>query len=264
MRGGHAGVWYAPLATTQRSTVPISPAEAALAIVVIALASAFQGAVGFGAALLAAPALMLIHPAFAPGPILVSNLVLTLLVARRDWSSARFHDLKFIVGGRIAGTVVAAGLLVNLSQTLFDLLFGSLVLAAVGLCLIRGDFDRSGRNLTIAGAASGLMGTLSSIGGPPVAIIYQGVNPAGFRATLSLNLVAGATVSIPALWLVGRFGPIELALSAILVPAAAFGFWLSRFGLTWVDVERVRASVLVLSTLAAVLVLWRAVSAVSS
>ncbi len=207
---------------------------------------------------------MLTHPGFAPGPILASNLVLTLLVVKRDWSSASFHDLKFIVSGRIAGTIVAALLLVNLPRALFDALFGSLVLAAVGLCLLRGGFDRSGRNLTIAGVASGLMGTLSSIGGPPVAIIYQGVNPAGFRATLGLNLVLGATVSILALWLVGRYGAVEARLSAILVPAAIAGFWLSRFGLEWVDVDRVRTSVLVLSTLAAVGVLWRAVVSVAA
>jgi hypothetical protein len=178
----------------------------------------------------------------------VSNLVLTLLVVRREWAFVDFGDLRFLAGGRAAGTVVAAGVLASLSQVLFDLLFATLVLIAVGLSLLRGGFPRSGRNLTLAGFASGLMGTLSSIGGPPVALIYQGVDPPRFRATLGVLLVLGATLSIAATWVVGRFGDTEVILSAVIVPAAFVGFWLSRFGIHWANGPRVRVAVLVLST----------------
>jgi uncharacterized membrane protein YfcA len=203
-----------------------------LAASVLVVASAVQGSVGFGAALLAAPVLLLIHPAFAPGPILVSNLVLTLLVVRREWS---FVD--------------------------FDLLFATLVLIAVGLSLPRGGFEHSARNLTVAGVASGLMGTLSSIGGPPVALVYQGVEPSRFRATLGVLLVLGASMSIAATWTVGRFGETEVALAGVLIPAAFVGFWLSRFGIRWMSGPRVRVAVLVLSSLAALGVLARTLAA---
>jgi len=229
---------------------------------VAAIASAVQGAVGFGAALLAAPALLLIHPAFAPGPILVSNLVLTLLVTRREWSSVDLAGLRFVVGGRVLGTLVAAALLAVLSQMLFDAVFGLLVLAAVALSFARGSFERSARNLTAAGVASGLMGTLSSIGGPPVAIAYQAAPAPVFRATLGANLMVGATLSLAAVWAVGRFGATELVLSALLVPAAVAGFWLSRFGLAWAEPARLRMAVLALSTAAALGVLLRALAAI--
>lgn len=216
---------------------------------------------GFGAALLAAPVLLLIHPAFAPGPILVSNLVLTLLVVRREWSFVDFGALRFLAGGRLLGTLVAAGVLANLTPALFDVIFATLVLIAVALSLPRGGFARSARNLTVAGVASGLMGTLSSIGGPPVALVFQGVDPPRFRATLGVLLILGASMSIAAAWAVGRFGETELALSGVLVPAAFVGFWLSRYGIRWVDGPRVRVAVLVLSTLAAVGVLARTLTA---
>lgn len=222
------------------------------------IASAVQGSVGFGAALLAAPVLLLIHPGFVPGPILVSNLALTLLVTRREWSAVDFAGLRFVVGGRLAGTLLAAALLVGLSQALFDLVFGVLVLVAVGTSLLRGGFRRSRRNLAAAGVASGVMGTLSSIGGPPVALIYQGAAPSVFRATLGANLVVGATLSLAAVWAVGRFGATEAALAAVLVPGAGVGFWLSRFAVGFTDAARIRAAALVLSSLAAVGVLLRA------
>lgn len=192
--------------------------------------------------------------------MLVSNLVLTLFVARREWSAVDFVALRYIVGGRFVGTIIAAALLARLSGAGFDLLFGVLVLVAVGLCLVRGGYERSPRNLSIAGVASGLMGTLSSIGGPPVVLVYQGADPPRFRATLGVHLIVGASLSLLAVWAVGRFGVTELKLAGLLIPAALSGFWLSRFAVGLVQVDHIRTAVLVLSTLSALLVLSRALA----
>lgn len=242
-------------------TFPLSLAEATAAVVVTALASAVQASVGFGAALLAAPALVLIHPAFVPGPMLLSNLVLTVFVAQREWSDADFEGLKFVIFGRLAGTVAAAALLATISQTVFDACFGALVLAGVVLSIVHGDIVRNRVNLVVAGVASGLMGTLSSIGGPPVALAYQNVSPTVFRATLGIHFLIGGAMSFLAIWAVGRFAFTEVVLAALLVPPALLGYWLSRFGIRWVDARHVRASVLILSAAAAVIVLWRAFEA---
>ena len=243
---------------------PLSLAEAAAAVIVTALASAVQASVGFGAALLAAPALVLIHPAFVPGPMLLSNLFLTVFVARREWSEADFTGLKFVIVGRLAGTGAAAALLATISQTVFDACFGVLVLVGVVLSIVHGDIVRNRVNLVVAGVASGLMGTLSSIGGPPVALAYQSVAPTVFRATLGVHFLVGGAMSFVAIWVVGRFNSTEAVLAALLVPPALLGYWLSRFGIRWVDARHVRASVLVLSAAAAVIVLWRAYEAAAA
>ena len=225
------------------------------------LAAAVQASVGFGAGLLAAPVLLLIDSGFVPAPLLVANLFLTVLVAGREWSSVDFSSLRFIIGGRLVGTLLAAWILAKLSATSFDVLFGVLVLAAVGLSSVRGGYKRSPRNLSIAGVASGLMGTISSIGGPPVALVYQGTHPARFRATLGVHLIAGATLSLIAVWAVGRFGISELMLAGVLIPAALAGFWLSGFGVPFVEAHHVRWAVLVLSTLSSLAVLGRGLAA---
>ena len=243
--------------------MPISPIEAVLALVVVTIASAVQGALGFGAALLAAPALLILDPAFVPGPVLFSNFVLTLLVARREWSSVDMSGVRFMVPGRLVGTLLAAGLLVELSPATFDLAFGTLVLIAVGLSILRGQPKRSRAIITAAGMASGLMGTMSSIGGPPVALVYQGAPPPVLRATLSVNLMVGAIVSILVLWAVDRFGETELMLSALLVPGALAGYGLSHFGIAWASPQRVRLAVLTLSTASAIGVMWRALTSTS-
>ncbi len=73
-------------------------------------------------------------------------------------------------------------------------------------------------------------------------------------------LTIGATLSIVAAWAAGRFGETELVLAGVLAPSAVVGFWLSRFGLGWVNGPRVRVSVLVLSSLAGLSVLGRALA----
>ncbi len=225
---------------------------------VLAVASAVQGSLGFGAALLAAPILLLIHPAFAPGPIMVSTFVLTLLVAQREFDAIDYASLRFIVVGRLFGVALAMLLLVRLSQTGFDIVFAVFVLISVAISALRIDFPRSGAILGVAGIASGVMGTVSSIGGPPVALVYPHDDPARFRATLSAHFIIGGVVSILALVSIDLFGRTELWLSALLTPAAVAGFWISRYGIRHVNAERLRAGVLVLSSVAGVVVLLRA------
>jgi len=240
--------------------MPLTGSEAALAMVIMAGAAAVQATIGFGAGLIAAPLLLLIHPAFAPTPLLAASLVLTALVAWRERLSVEVEGLKFIITGRAIGTVPAVWVFATISGAAFDALFGLLVLLAVGLSLVRGGFERSGRNLTLAGIASGMMGTLSSIGGPPVALMYQSVPPAVFRATLGVHLIVGTSMSLLSIWLVGRLGAVELALSGILIPPVLLGYGLSRFGMHLVDATLLRRAVLVLSSSAALAVVARAIA----
>ncbi len=231
-----------------------------LAGVIMAFAASVQATIGFGAGLIAAPLLLLIHPAFAPTPLLAASLVLTVLVAWRERASVDLDGLKFMVTGRAVGTVPAAWLFATISGAAFDALFGILVLLAVGLSLARGGFERSGRNLTLAGIASGMMGTLSSIGGPPVALMYQRAPPNVFRATLGVHLIVGTTMSLLSIWFVGRLGAVELALAGVLVPPVLLGYGMSRFGMHFVDAALLRRAVLVLSSGAALAVVVRAIT----
>ena len=72
------------------------------------------------------------------------------------------------------------------------------------------------------------MGTASSIGGPPMALVYQHGPGDRLRATLGAYFVAGATMSLSALAVVGRFGPTEAWLGAALVPGIVLGFTASN------------------------------------
>ena len=52
------------------------------------------------------------------------------------------------------------------------------------------------KNITIAGACSGLMGTTIGIGGPPMAIVYQNSTAKNAVATLNMFFGIGALFSV--------------------------------------------------------------------
>jgi uncharacterized membrane protein YfcA len=236
---------------------PISPIDAAIAIAVVAVGATVQSSVGFGLGLVAAPLLLLIHPAFIPAPLLTAGLALTVLVAHRERRSIDFLGLKYAIGGRVVGTIPAALVISMLSRTLFDVVFASMVIVAVLLSAIGLSVAPTpGRTFTV-GALSGFMATISSIGGPPIALLYQNAEGPRFRATLSGFFFIGVILSLCALAVVGRFRLEEFLLGAILIPGIVAGFSVSGLIVRWVDRQGVRPAVLAISFLSAVAVIWR-------
>jgi len=225
----------------------------------VAIGSCVQAAVGFGLGLIAAPLLFLIYPPLVPGPLMASSLALTLLIAYREREAIDFAGLGFAFAGRIAGTLVATFVWITLPSENFDFVFAGLVLFGVALSVSNLRIDPNPATATVAGALSGFMGTLSSIGGPPMALLYQRSSGPRIRGTLSGHFVIGAIVSLAALAAVGRYGRTEIILSIWLVPAVLAGFAASGSIRESVDRAGARPFVLGLSILAALGILYRAV-----
>jgi hypothetical protein len=247
-----------PIGQKEVTTIPVSIEEAISAIIVIFFSCVIQGRFGMGGALLAAPLLLLINPIFVPVPILVSNIILTALVSRADWQSINFHDLGYLFIGRLTGTFPGVAVLAMVSGLAFDFLFGVLILIAVGLSLVGRKLAVNRISLALAGFASGFMGTISSIGGPPVALLYQHQDSTQFRATLSMQLLLGGTVSVIAIALGTDFGTDDILVSLMLVPGSILGFYASRLGIGNVTQSSIRIVTLTMSVLGSVVVLVRA------
>ncbi len=62
------------------------------------------------------------------------------------------------------------------------------------------------RNLVLAGATSGLLGTATSIGGPPMALVWQNSTGARLRGTMSGFFLVGSVLSLVLLALTGSIG----------------------------------------------------------
>jgi hypothetical protein len=158
------------------------------------------------------------------------------------------------VPGTFLGAVVVA--VVPRKET--SLLVGAMVLVAVGLVATGARIARSRRALFGAGTLSGFMATTSSVGGPPIALLYQDSHGHQVRGTLSGFFLVGLVISLGALALIGRFGRSEIVSSVLLFPAVLFGFLLSARIAAVLDRGHTRRAILVASGLAGLAVVIEA------
>lgn len=234
------------------------PALAANAAV--AFGATVQGAVGFGMALVAAPLLVLIRPDLVPGPLLINGLALTLLVARRERDAIDLLGVKWALVGRVPGVVLGALALATIPVKEMSLLVGLAVLAGVALGFSRVKLSPGPRILFGAGLLSGVFGTIASIGGPPLALVYQHEPGPKLRGTLAGYFIVGALMSLVALVAVGRYGAVELIWTLLLLPGTVLGFFCSSRFTSWVDAGRTRRAVLGITVAAGVAAVLRSLA----
>ena len=228
-----------------------------IASVTVLIGSTLQGSVGFGMGLLAAPVLILIEPRFVPAPILLSTFCLTSFLAVREWDAIDVDGLRWAVVGRTGGTILAGFVLAVLPNDWMMLVLGLFVLFGVAMSMSGLKVKPTRLVLLWAGALSGVMGTIASIGGPPIALVYQDAPGARIRATMSCLVWVGTIMSLIVLWLVGRFGETELRLTLILLPGLFLGVFVSRWTAHVVDRGSTRAAVLSVAGLAGLVVVLR-------
>ena len=228
-----------------------------LASICMGFGATLQGSVGFGMGLLGSPILMLIDPGFVPGPILLSTLVLTLGLTHREHQSIDLRGVAWALSGRIVGTIAGAAVLALLPADELALLFGTFVLLAVAMTVSGLRLEPTRPILVGAGTLSGVMGTVASIGGPPMALVYQHATGSRIRATMSGFFFAGTILSIAALAGVGRFGVREVLLTLVLLPGVFAGFLVSGRTARLLDRGYTRAAVLVTSGISGLVVILR-------
>jgi uncharacterized membrane protein YfcA len=234
-----------------------SVAEVLLALGIVAVGALVHGAVGMGLGLVAAPVLLMIDPVFVPGPMLCCALFLTLLMINRERRAVDLFGLTWGIVGRLIGTAIASLLLVRLPEGATSVVAAALILAAVVLSLLGLDVEPNQGLLIGAGTVSGIMSTLASVGGPPLALLYQRQRGPRLRATLSGFFILGTVISLIGLALVGNFGLPEIKATALLLPAIVVGFLLSSPALPLLDRGYTRTAVLLVSAASSLVLLVR-------
>jgi uncharacterized membrane protein YfcA len=231
-----------------------------LASAIVGVGSLLQGSLGFGLSLFAVPFLVMIDPAFVPGPLLLGGIGLTILMTVRDRASLDLPGLGWATGGRLVGTVAGASALLAMPARELTLAIGFLVLLAVALSVSGLRLRPTSRVLVGAGLLSGFMGTTASIAGPPLALAYQDAVGDRLRGSLAGNLLVGALISLVAIIAIGRFGGTELRAASALLPGVLIGFLVSGRTRRVVDRGYTRPAVLAVSALGAAALIVRELS----
>ena len=230
-----------------------------LAAVAVFVAAIVQSTMGMGFGQLAAPALLLIDPRFVPAAVIMMGMMVSTTGLWRNRRDADRREMLFALGGRLVGALAAGALVATaISMPAFPLVFAALLLLAIAISLADWRLRLTPVTLFLAGGVSGFMGTVTSIGAPPMGLVYQHHPGPHVRGTLNGFFAVGTMISLLALGLFGQLGVRDLLLALSLLPALLGGIWVSRYLTDFAD-RRFRSLVLWACAVSAVAIIFKAI-----
>ena len=224
--------------------------ELIIAMLLIFLGSFIQSATGFGLAIVTSPILIILLPAYIPGPIIIVGLFLAIVNAFKYRSTISIGGLKHALIGRIPGTLAGGALLYYIDIAQLSLLLGIVVLMAVLLSLLPIKIEPTRNRLMFAGFLSGFFGTSSGIGGPPMALLLQHQQAHFIRANLAAFFVVSGVMSLLIQIPIGYMSMHHVYLSLPLLPASYLGYLVAMLFVNRIPQKIVRRASLVICTVA--------------
>lgn len=194
---------------------------------VILCASCLQGSIGFGLGMIAAPLLVLLRPDLVPSTIILLAIVISLTAFLRERTNVDWTIVLWGSIGRIPGIVIGTLAVATLSHTGLSLVLATAVLLGVAFSLVGWKPTPRRRNVVIAGGASGLFGTSTGIGGPPIALVMRSVDASRARATISAYFVIGSLMSLTGLVIGGQLTLTHLMYAGLWAPFMLTGLAVS-------------------------------------
>jgi uncharacterized membrane protein YfcA len=235
----------------------VSTGVVALLVVVVVLGATVQGLVGLGLNLVSAPVVTMVAPSLMPELPLVLAVLLPFFTLAREREDIDWPGLGWVLSARVPGTVLGVLFLALFSDRAVAIAVALMVLLAVLLTLRAVEVPVQPVTLSTAGLLSGLAGTTTSIGGPPVAILYQHRPPEQIRSTLAVLFTLGAGMSLVGIWLSGHLDTHVLPLALVLTPCLVVGAWVGGRLRGVVPDGRIRYAVLGVCAASALVLLAR-------
>lgn len=233
--------------------------------VLLAMGSIFLGAfvqssVGFGLAIVAAPLLFLISPDYVPAPIVMVALLNSLFNVYKYRNNIAIGGLKMAIYGRIPGSIAGGILLLYVSSAALSLWLGGMVLLAVLISLLPVRFEPTPNRMAIAGFFSGFMGTSSSIGGPPMALILQHQDASSLRGNLAAFFVFSSAMSLIVQYFIGYLTWQHFVMTLPLLPMGWLGYVAAQVVVKYVSKQWIRIFTLVLCSASGLTAIFHAFS----
>lgn len=237
--------------------VNMSMLDIAVLACAITLAATLQASIGFGMGMVAAPVVALVAPSLLPATLILLASIVTLMTVIAERQHIDLSGTGWALAGRSVGTILGAMLVAVASQTFLSLLIAGMVLTGIALTGLGWQPTPARPALVTAGAVSGIFGTATSIGGPPMALMWQGHSGPAMRGTMSAFFLVGSLLSVGALAAAGSVDRTILAAVLALSPASVLGFFLSRHLNRLLDRRRQRILAIAVSGIGAFLLIVR-------
>jgi uncharacterized membrane protein YfcA len=227
---------------------------------VVMLGAYVQAVVGLGLGLLGAPVIALVEPSLVPVLTLWLALLISGLNLLGEHEHVDWRSTSWSLPARVPGTVVGAWLVAAFTEEQIGVALAVMVLLAVVLSVRTVDVPVNPATLATAGFVAGTTGTATSVGGPPIALLYQHGDPKVARATMSVFFFVGVILSLTGLALSGSLDREPSLLALAMAPGVVVGYVVGRRTRGLVDRDLFRWGVLVVCTVSALILLVRSVA----
>ncbi|MEO5851041.1 MAG: TSUP family transporter [Nocardioides sp.] len=225
--------------------------------VTLVVGATVQGLVGLGLGLVAAPVVMLLEPRLMPDLLLWLAMFLPMATLAHEHAEIDWRGLGWSLAARVPGTVAGVALVATFSPRALGVVVAVVVLVSVVLTARAVVIPVTRPTLVAAGLVSGVTGTASSIGGPPLAILLQHRGARQVRTTLAVYFLVGAGLSLAGLAVGGGLEPHVLVLAVLLSPTLLVGLVLAQALARVLPSDTVRVPILVVCAASACVLLVR-------
>ncbi len=237
--------------------LPVSLPTYLILFAAVALGALVQGSIGFGLNVIAAPVAAVVQPDALPAAMIIMSLPMTAGSAWRERNHIDREGVLWTTLGRLPGVALGAFIVSRLEPETLARWIGGMVVVASLMSVTAARIPVTTLSSILAGAVAGLMGTTSSMGGPPIALLYQREPGPVLRSTLGATFLIGSALSLTALALTGHVASGHWLLGLALTPAVAVGLVWSRAYHARVDAGWLRTCVVALASLAGLAVMLR-------
>ena len=196
---------------------------------IVIFASVLQVSIGMGFGMLASPLVALVKPELVPGSILAMGLFVAFSGAWRERSNISMNELKLGVVGRVIGSIMAFGMLLIIPDVeSFFIIFGVIMLIAISMTAFGNKIPFSDKSLLNLSVVSGVIGSITAVGAPPMALIYHDKDPAIVRPTLNAFFFSGSALGLISLGLSGWISVQDFLAAVLFIPAMFVGILISE------------------------------------
>ena len=238
----------------------LTPLDLGVIVTALLVGAVVQSVVGLGLGLVAAPVVTLVEPSVMPELMLWLAVAMPLVTLAAEREDIDWRGLAWAFPPRMVGTVGGVAVVVAAPDRLIGVAVGVMVLVAVLLTWRTVRIPVNRPTLVTAGLVSGVAGTATSIGGPPLAILYQHRPPREIRTTMAVYFLGGAAFSLVGLAVVGEVNAHDALLALAMVPVLLVGAWAGQTLRPRLAAERVRPAVLVVCGGSALVLLVRSIT----
>lgn len=228
-----------------------------VAVAVIVFGSVVQGTIGFGLGLLSAPFIAIAIPHAIPVVLVLVAWPIGAVTATREHHAMDRFALFWMLTGAVPGTLIGLSIIHLASPGSLSAIVGAVTLLGVLTTVVSPPIPVTRATACSAGLIGNITGTAASVGGPPVALLFQHHRGPIIRSTLGAYFAVSATMSVIGYGVTGEITRSRLLLALTLIPAMLVGAWLSKHFHGLVDKRWLRPSVLTLSALAGAIAMAR-------